>query len=108
MGFGAAGSRCLTRSNRYGFIFPGQGQRPKAGFTATTSDGLPGRPWYKHQIYAPGQYTGYSAKTLPAIREAIEQKQWKQAEEAVLVVAGVLQDEAALISSAAGKLAKAK
>jgi N-acetylated-alpha-linked acidic dipeptidase len=32
-------------------------------------DGLPGRPWYKHQVYAPGLYTGYSARTLPGVRE---------------------------------------
>jgi N-acetylated-alpha-linked acidic dipeptidase len=70
----------------------------------TTKEGLPNRPWFKHQIYAPGFYTGYAAKTMPAVREAIEQKQWKQAEEGVDVVARVLQDEAALISTAAAKL----
>jgi len=66
--------------------------------------GLPGRPWYKHLIYAPGQYTGYEAKTIPAVREAIEQKQWPQADEAIVVVAGALLDEAALVSSAAAEL----
>jgi N-acetylated-alpha-linked acidic dipeptidase len=65
---------------------------------------LPNRPWFKHQLYAPGFYTGYAVKTVPAVREAIEQKQWKQADEAIVVVAGVLRDEAALISSAAAKL----
>jgi N-acetylated-alpha-linked acidic dipeptidase len=44
-----------------------------------TSAGLPGREWYKHQLYAPGMYTGYSAKTLPAVREAVEAKQWTAA-----------------------------
>ena len=73
----------------------------------TTPEGLPGRPWFKHQIDAPGQYTGYEAKTIPAVREAIEQKQWKQADEAIVVVSRVLQDEAALVSAAAGKLAGA-
>jgi N-acetylated-alpha-linked acidic dipeptidase len=73
-----------------------------------TSEGLPNRPWFKHQLYAPGFYTGYAAKTVPAVREAIEQKQWKQADEAIVVVARILQDEAALISSAAGKLASVK
>lgn len=63
----------------------------------TTPQGLPGRPWFKHQIYAPGAYTGYGVKTLPAIREAMEQEDWKQAEEQVPVVAKVLEDEAALI-----------
>jgi N-acetylated-alpha-linked acidic dipeptidase len=74
----------------------------------TNSEGLPNRPWFKHQLYAPGFYTGYAVKTVPAVREAIEQKQWKQADEAIVVVAGVLRDEAALITSAAGKLAAAK
>ena len=44
----------------------------------TSEAGLPGRPWYKHFIYAPGAYTGYDVKTLPAVREAIEQKQWDE------------------------------
>src|ERR1700704_6526418 len=73
----------------------------------TNAAGLPNRPWFKHQIYAPGFYTGYAAKTMPAVREAIEQKQWKQAEAGIVVVAGVLQDEAELISAAAAKLGAA-
>jgi N-acetylated-alpha-linked acidic dipeptidase len=74
----------------------------------TTSEGLPNRPWFKHQLYAPGFYTGYAVKTVPAVREAIEQKQWKQADEAIVVVAGALRNEAELISSAAAKLSAAK
>jgi N-acetylated-alpha-linked acidic dipeptidase len=73
----------------------------------TNSEGLPNRPWFKHQLYAPGFYTGYAAKTVPAVREAIEQKQWKQADEAIVVVGHVLQGEAELISSAAAKLTAA-
>jgi N-acetylated-alpha-linked acidic dipeptidase len=69
-----------------------------------TQQGLPGRPWYRHELYAPGFYTGYAAKTMPAVRESIEQKQWKQADEGVTVVAHCLEDEAALISQAAAKL----
>jgi N-acetylated-alpha-linked acidic dipeptidase len=38
--------------------------------------GLPGRNWYKNLIYAPGRYTGYAAKTLPGVREAIEEERW--------------------------------
>jgi len=45
------------------------------------SEGLPRRPWYKHLIYAPGFYTGYGVKTLPGIREAIEERHWKEADE---------------------------
>jgi N-acetylated-alpha-linked acidic dipeptidase len=73
----------------------------------TNKEGLPNRPWFKHQIYAPGFYTGYAVKTIPAVREAIELKQWKQADAAIVVVAQVLQDEAGLISSAASKLTAA-
>ena len=56
----------------------------------TLREGLPGRPWYVHEIYAPGRYTGYGVKTLPAVREALELKKWKEAEEQVDVVAGVI------------------
>ena len=70
----------------------------------TNAEGLPNRPWFKHQLYAPGFYTGYGVKTVPAVREAIELKKWKLADDAIIIVAGVLQDEAALISSAAAEL----
>jgi N-acetylated-alpha-linked acidic dipeptidase len=73
----------------------------------TTPEGLPGRFWYKHQIYAPGVYTGYESKAIPAVREAIEQKKWKEAEQAMARAAAVLQDEAVLVSSAAAKLSAA-
>jgi len=72
----------------------------------TSDQGLPGRPWFKNLIYAPGQYTGYGVKTMPGIREAIEQKQWKQADEQIVRVAAALQNEAALIDSAAAMLEK--
>jgi N-acetylated-alpha-linked acidic dipeptidase len=70
----------------------------------TTPEGLPGRFWYKHELYAPGAYTGYAAKAIPAVREALEQKKWSQAEQAAARVAHVLDDEAALIEDAANKL----
>ena len=43
------------------------------------SKGLPSRDWYRHQIYAPGLYTGYGAKTLPGVREAVEASRWDEA-----------------------------
>jgi N-acetylated-alpha-linked acidic dipeptidase len=46
-------------------------------------DGLPRRGWYKHTLYAPGFYTGYGVKTMPGIREAIEQRNWKEAQEQI-------------------------
>ncbi|HEA29587.1 MAG TPA: M28 family peptidase [Leeuwenhoekiella sp.] len=53
-------------------------------------DGLPRRPWFKHEIYAPGFYTGYGVKTLPGVREAIEQKNWEEAQEQIKVLAETL------------------
>src|SRR5215813_3740715 len=70
----------------------------------TLEQGLPGRPWFKHFVDAPGQYTGYEAKTLPAVREPIEQKQWKDVDSQIVVTARVLENEAAHILSVAQKL----
>ncbi len=53
----------------------------------TSEQGLPRRPWFKHQIYAPGFYTGYGVKTLPGVREAIEQKNWNEAQEQIGILA---------------------
>jgi N-acetylated-alpha-linked acidic dipeptidase len=72
----------------------------------TNPEGLPGRPWYRHEIYAPGVYTGYAVKTMPAVRESIEQKKWKLADEGVIEVGRVLTAEAAVIDSASGELEK--
>jgi len=52
--------------------------------------GLPRRSWYKHTLYAPGYYTGYGVKTMPGIREAIEQRNWKEVQEQIEVDANVL------------------
>ncbi|MBQ4914478.1 M28 family peptidase [Maribacter sp. MMG018] len=62
----------------------------KAEQMLTSEKGLPRRPWYKHQIYAPGFYTGYGVKTLPGVREAVEQKNWKEAEEQIKVLSTTL------------------
>ncbi len=70
----------------------------------TTPEGLPGRFWYKHELYAPGVYTGYAAKAIPAVRENLEQKHWKAAEDSAARVAKVLESEAQHISAAAAKL----
>ncbi len=52
--------------------------------------GLPRRSWYRHQLYAPGFYTGYGVKTLPMIREAIEERRFSDVPDAVVAVSGVL------------------
>src|SRR5579864_6814603 len=72
----------------------------------TNEDGLPRRPWYKHLLYAPGIYTGYDVKTVPSVREGIEQKRYAEAEQEIGRVAKALEDEAALIESAAQWLEK--
>jgi len=59
-------------------------------FALTDPGGLPGREWYRHMIYAPGMHTGYGVKTLPGIREAIEERRWSEANQYVGVVARAL------------------
>jgi len=56
----------------------------------TRDHGLPKRPWYKHHIYAPGFYTGYGVKTLPGVREAIEQREFDQVENQINILANVI------------------
>jgi N-acetylated-alpha-linked acidic dipeptidase len=63
--------------------------------------GLPRRPWFRHQIYAPGFYTGYGVKTVPGVREAIEQKAWAEANQEIEIVARVIDGYAAEVDRAA-------
>jgi N-acetylated-alpha-linked acidic dipeptidase len=74
----------------------------------TNDDGLPGRPWFKHLVYAPGLYTGYGVKTVPGVREAIEVGKWQEADEQIGKVAAALDAEAKLVDSAAQLLETAK
>ncbi len=62
--------------------------------------GLPRRPWYRHTIYAPGYYTGYGVKTLPGIREAIEQRNWREAREQIEIAAKAVERYTGEIESA--------
>ncbi len=64
-------------------------------------NGLPGRPWFKNQIYAPGAYTGYGAKPVAAVREYMDEKKWTEAEGQVPQVAQVIENVAAAIDRAA-------
>jgi N-acetylated-alpha-linked acidic dipeptidase len=70
----------------------------------TNDDGLPRRPWYKHLLYAPGVYSGYGVKTVPGVREAVEQKNYDEANQEIVRVAKALQDESSLIERAAQSL----
>jgi N-acetylated-alpha-linked acidic dipeptidase len=75
--------------------------------TFLTERGLPERPWFKHQVYAPGAYTGYGAKPIAAVREYMDEKKWAEAEGQVPTVAKVLEDVAAAINKATDDLESA-
>jgi N-acetylated-alpha-linked acidic dipeptidase len=70
----------------------------------TRPEGLPRRPWFRHYVYAPGFYTGYDVKTLPAVREAIEEKQWNDVNAEIAKTAEAILNGAARIREAAEKL----
>ena len=72
----------------------------------TRSQGLPRRDWFRHHIYAPGFYTGYGVKTLPGIREAIEQRDWKEAEEQITIASQVIDGLSSEIDKAAVLLSR--
>ena len=71
------------------------------------SDGLPRRDWFKHQIYAPGFYTGYGVKTMPQIREGLEEGRFTEAQGGVRTVAAAVNALAAHVKDAAGVLQQA-
>ena len=70
----------------------------------TSTEGLKGRPWYVHMLYAPGFYTGYGVKTIPGVREAIEQGQWEDADREIARAGAAVEREATLISGLATTL----
>jgi N-acetylated-alpha-linked acidic dipeptidase len=71
----------------------------------TDPAGLPGRPWFRHLLYAPGLYTGYGVKTVPGVREALEQGHFQAVEAEVLRAARALERVATLLDGASGALA---
>ena len=75
--------------------------------TFLTERGLPERPWFKNQIYAPGAYTGYAARPIAAVREYMDQDKWKEAEVQIPTVGQVLENAAQAIDTAAEDLEKA-
>ena len=96
--------QALAKFSLGGQLAPEKLARLNAGLISserklTNSEGLPGRPWFEHLVYAPGLYTGYEVKTMPGVREAIEQKHWKEAEAEIGRLSAALEDEAALIDS---------
>ncbi len=93
-----AGQTTGDRRTRANLILQGLEQ------ALTQPEGLPGRPWYRHLIYAPGMLTGYGAKTLPGVREAIESGAWEQARDYIRRTAQVLNVASAKIDEAARAL----
>jgi N-acetylated-alpha-linked acidic dipeptidase len=75
--------------------------------TFLTEKGLPERPWFKHQVYAPGAYTGYGAKPIAAVREYMDQEKWKEADAQIPTVGDVLENVAAALGKAADDMEKA-
>jgi N-acetylated-alpha-linked acidic dipeptidase len=73
--------------------------------TLLSKKGLPGRGWYEHMLYAPGLYTGYGAKTIPYVREAVELRHWTDAEEGMPVVVAVLDSASSHLDQATALLA---
>ncbi len=72
----------------------------EAEHSVLDSAGLPNRPWFQNMMYAPGFYTGYGVKTLPAVREAMEQKEWSQVDTQIQRTAAAIEREATLLKSA--------
>ncbi len=70
----------------------------------TSPEGLRNRPWYVHMLYAPGFYTGYGVKTIPGVREAIEQGQWSDVDREIARAAAAVEREATLVSALATTL----
>jgi N-acetylated-alpha-linked acidic dipeptidase len=64
----------------------------------TRTEGLPRRPWFRHQVYAPGFYTGYGVKTLPGVREALEERKWAEAEAQIASAAAALDALSAVLA----------
>ena len=107
----------LTRAaRRYDAVFAKAIQAGGPSFSAANAEllrserlfisdaGLPNRSWFKHLLYAPGYYTGYGVKTIPGVREAIEQREWPLANHEIERVAAALNAEAALVDRVAGTL----
>ncbi|MET1055994.1 MAG: transferrin receptor-like dimerization domain-containing protein, partial [Pedobacter sp.] len=66
-----------------------------------SADGLPRRPWYKHTIYAPGFYTGYGVKTLPGLREGVEEYHGEEVKQQVAVLTSSIRNLSAALDKAA-------
>jgi N-acetylated-alpha-linked acidic dipeptidase len=96
-----------TLRKRHAVLAPVNHQIAQTERALTDTAGLPNRPWYQHLIYAPGFYTGYGVKTLPGIREAVEQRRPVEAQAQAARVAAALDRLAAAVERASTALATA-
>lgn len=80
----------------------------RSGPALTDAGGLPGRLWFKNQIYAPGAYTGYEAKPLPGVLEAMDRKNWREAESQVPREAAAIERDVKIIEAASAVMEDAK
>ncbi len=111
-------SRATELNAAYARALPALGSAPGEGLaginrilfrterTFAADPGLPGRPWYRHRLYAPGVYTGYAAKTLPGIREAVEAGRTDEARDETAKLTGILHALGDQLTEAAGLLDK--
>ncbi len=60
-------------------------------------EGLPNRPWFRHAIYAPGQYTGYAAVVIPGVNEAIDKHDLERTRQQIAVLAAALNRAAKML-----------
>jgi N-acetylated-alpha-linked acidic dipeptidase len=81
-----------------------QGLMQSIDQTLLVDQGLPGRSWYKNLIYAPGRFTGYGAKTLPGVREAIEEERWADVSKYIALTATALNNYSARLDQATAVL----
>ena len=65
-----------------------------------SSEGLPNRPWFKHTIYAPGEYTGYAAVVIPGVNEAIDAKEPARAEQQMTALTAAIERATATLNAA--------
>ncbi len=77
-------------------------RRAEQSFLSST--GLPGRGWYRHMIVAPGLYTGYGAKTIPGVREAIEERHWADTTDTIASTSAAIESYKAVVEAATAKL----
>jgi hypothetical protein len=93
-----------TEVSRDTRLWPSTRGRAPADRALIDADGLPGRPWYRNLIYAPGLYTRFAVKTLPAVREAIGEKRWNDIDREFARTATVLEREVAVLKNVAKTL----